>query len=204
MLILKNCLESLRVEGNLFSLRFLKYMSNISSKINFTALSNKVSQQFIVLTIFKKSRVIFGALLFFMFVTSCSHRDMTQDGKVTLRGPKSKNFTFTVSEEYIQAHKNSKISNKDPKLTEAEFDLLINLLDHKQYCVNDQGKVFFRITSKQEKVYDMTFAHLIEQNYNARPVMPAMYYGECLNRPFNKKELNDRLVKEAKTEIGVQ
>lgn len=155
-------------------------------------------------TSIKKSRTVFGSLLFFVFAASCAHTDMSQYGKVTLRGPKSKNFTFTVSEEYVRAHKDSKITKKDPKLTEAEFNLLMSLLEQKKYCVNDQGKIFFRITSKQEKVYDMTFAHLIEQNYNARPVMPAMYYGECLNRPFNKKEIIDQLVKETKAEIGVQ
>jgi hypothetical protein len=37
----------------------------------------------------------------------------------------------------------------------------------------------FTITSRQEKIYDMTFAHLIEESYNARPVAPRMYFGQC-------------------------
>jgi hypothetical protein len=56
---------------------------------------------------------------------------------------------------------------------------LTNLLKEQKYCLNDSGYPSFIITSRQEKIYDMTFAHLIEQNYNARPIAPRMYFGQC-------------------------
>lgn len=155
---------------------------------------------FLRIALNKKSRMVLGSLLFFAFVTSCG-RDLSQYGSVTLRGPESKNFTFSVSEEYMRSNQDSKRSKKDSKLTEAEFNLLMSLLERKKYCLNDKGKIFFRITSKQEKVYDMTFAHLIEQSYNARPVMPAMYYGECLAKPLNKKDVINQLIAETKAAI---
>jgi hypothetical protein len=45
---------------------------------------------------------------------------------------------------------------------------LLNLLEKRNYCVNDRGNILYSITSRQEKIYDMTFAHLIEQNYIIR------------------------------------
>ena len=148
----------------------------------------------------KKSRSIFGSLLFFTLTISCSH-DMSQYGRVTFHGGGSKNFTFFVSEEYLRANRNSKQDAEHPRLTKAEFELLLNLLQQKNYCMNDQDKIFFRITSKQEKIYDMTFAHLIEQNYNARPVTPLMYYGECLSRPITPKDAVKHLVDETRAVI---
>ncbi len=65
-------------------------------------------------------------------------------------------------------------------MTEAESDLLRSLLKQQRYCINKDGEISFIITSKQEKIYDMTFAHLIEQSYNARPLTPVMYYGVCV------------------------
>lgn len=133
-----------------------------------------------------KSRTIFGSLLFFVLSASCA-KDMSQYGNITMHSPNSKNFTFFVSEEYLRANQDSKPDKANPKLTEAEAQLLISLLRQKNYCVNDQNKIVFSVTSKQEKIYDVTFAHLIEQNYNARPVTPLMYYGECLSRPLTQK-----------------
>jgi hypothetical protein len=150
----------------------------------------------------KESRMIFGSLLFFIFVTSCAAKDLSQYGRVTFYGQDSKNFTFFVSEEYVRANRDSKPDKSNPRMTKAETELLLNLLERRSYCVNDQGKILYRITSKQEKIYDMTFAHLIEQNYNARPVTPVMYYGECLSRPLDKKEVIKHLVTETKAVIN--
>ncbi len=126
---------------------------------------------------------------------------MSQHGKVKLYDAGGKNFTFSVSEEYLRANQDSKPDKSHPRLTKAEAELLINLLGRRDYCRNDNGKIFFKITSKQEKVYDMTFAHLIEQNYNARPVTPMMYYGECLSKTMNQKEVAKQLIKETKALI---
>ncbi len=150
----------------------------------------------------KKSRMILGSLLFFILVASCASRDLSQYGRVTFYGQDSKNFTFFVSEEYMRANRDSKPDKNNPRMSKAETELLLNLLEKSSYCVNDQGKTLYRITSKQEKIYDMTFAHLIEQNYNARPVTPMMYYGECLSRPLDKKEVIKQLVKETRAVIN--
>ncbi len=148
----------------------------------------------------QKSRTILGSLLFFVFATSCT-KDLSQYGRVTLYGQGSKNFTFFVSEEYLRANRDSKPDKINPRLTEAEAELLLNLLEKRNYCINDRGKIFYSITSRQEKIYDMTFAHLIEQNYNARPVTPLMYYGECLSKPLNKKEVVKQLIAKTKAVI---
>jgi hypothetical protein len=128
----------------------------------------------------KKGSLIFWLLPFFIVISSCSE-DLSQYGRVVKNSPSSKNsFIFSVKEEYLNSHKNSKIDRKNPKMTEAESDLLRSLLKQQRYCINKDGEISFIITSKQEKIYDMTFAHLIEQSYNARPLTPVMYYGVCV------------------------
>jgi hypothetical protein len=86
-------------------------------------------------------------------------------------------------------------------MTEAESELLVKLLKQSKYCFNSDEKIFFKITSKQEKIYDMTFAHLIEQNYNARPVTPLMYYGECTSKPVTQKEAIKQVIDETRDAI---
>ncbi|MDX2083323.1 MAG: hypothetical protein SFV53_05005 [Rickettsiales bacterium] len=139
--------------------------------------------------------------LIFILAFSCATQDFSQYGRVNLYGQGSKNFTFAVSDDYLRANQNSKPDKVNPKMTVAESDLLLNLLKQKKYCLNNSGKIFFRITSKQEKIYDMTFAHLIEQNYNARPVTPVIYYGECLNKPITMKDAIKQISDETKAEI---
>lgn len=104
--------------------------------------------------------------------------DPSKYGKLNVRKSQegANAFTFVVDEEYLIANRNSKKDPQNPQMTKAETALLKNLLRKENYCV-DEG---FKITSKQEKIYDITFAHLIEQNYKARPVAPRMYYGSCL------------------------
>ena len=63
----------------------------------------------------------------------------------------------------------------------AELKLLMKFLQNNKYCINKNGELSFEIKSKQEKIYDVTFSSLIEQSYNARPVAPTTYFGECLN-----------------------
>ena len=88
-------------------------------------------------------------------------------------------FVFSISGEFVQLNSDSPKDKEYPKMTVAEAKLLEALLKEKEYCLNDDGDPAFLITSRQEKVFDMTFAHLIEQNYNARPVAPRMYFGQC-------------------------
>jgi P-type E1-E2 ATPase len=88
-------------------------------------------------------------------------------------------FIFSVNDEFSQVSKKSPIDKKNPKITEAESELLTALLEQKKYCLDKSGEAHFIITSRQEKIFDMTFAHLIEQNYKARPIAPRMYFGQC-------------------------
>lgn len=132
----------------------------------------------------KKGRKIFSFLPFFLpvvflFVTSCA-ADPSKYGRVTLHNTADKNsFVFSVNEEFLSANSGSAADKKFPKMTEAEMKLLIVLLKQKEYCLNEYGVPSFLVTSRQEKIYDMTFAHLIEENYNARPIAPRMYFGQC-------------------------
>ena len=150
----------------------------------------------------KKSGSILGSLLFFVITPACSSPDLSQYGRVTLHGPTNKGaFTFYVSEEYLRANQDSKIDPSNTRMTKAESQLLLKLLKNSDYCLNEDKKTFFKITSKQEKIYDMTFAHLIEQNYKARPVTPRMYYGECISKPITKKDAIKQIINETKSTI---
>ena len=87
-------------------------------------------------------------------------------------------FIFVVSEEFAKISNKSKRDKYNPKVTKAEAKLLNKILRKNQYCQNGKNPSFI-ITSKQEKIYDMTFAHLIEENYNAKPIVPKTYFGKC-------------------------
>ena len=95
-----------------------------------------------------------------------------------LQRSKKKYFLFTVSEEFIKENQNSAVDKDHPKMTEAEVSLLEKLLAEKKYCMDGMSPSF-EVNSRQEKIYDMTFTHLIEENYNARPVTPRSYFGRC-------------------------
>jgi hypothetical protein len=89
-------------------------------------------------------------------------------------------FVFSVSDDFVVANKDSPQDQKNPKITKAESDLLASLLKEKKLCINSGGSPSFKINSRQEKIYDATFAHLIEKNYRARPLVPRTYSGKCL------------------------
>jgi hypothetical protein len=91
-----------------------------------------------------------------------------------------KTFSFVVSDEFIKDNAQSEPSALYAKMSVAELKLLTNFLRDKNYCINKDGELSFKINSKQEKIYDVTFSSLIDQSYNAKPVSPATYFGECL------------------------
>jgi len=91
-----------------------------------------------------------------------------------------KAFSFIVSEEFIRGHKGSPPSALSDKMNVDELKLLMKFLQNNNYCINGVAELSFKINSKQEKVYDVTFSSLIEQSYNAKPVSPTTYFGECL------------------------
>ncbi len=101
-------------------------------------------------------------------------------GKVTLHNTGDLNsFTFTVTDDFLIKNNDSPQDKENTRLSEAEAKLLYNLLKEKKYCLGANGKPSFIVTSRQEKVFDMTFAHLIEENYKSRPIVPRTYFGHC-------------------------
>ena len=90
-----------------------------------------------------------------------------------------KSFVFSIDEEFIRKHQTSRKDEIFTIMTEAEVKLLYALLMQDKYCFDADNKPSFKINSRQEKIFDVTFAHLIEQSYNAKPVAPRMYFGEC-------------------------
>lgn len=117
-------------------------------------------------------------LIFLSLLTSCGP-DISNYGKVSLHNTAGKeSFIFSVSQEFIAKNSDSKkLSNIG--ITKAESKLLSQLLKKKKYCMSGFSPKF-KITSRQERIFDMTFAHMIEQNYNSKPVTPRKYYGQCL------------------------
>jgi hypothetical protein len=115
-----------------------------------------------------------------LLAASCA-TNKTSYGRVELYGVGNdrNSFVFTVSDEFTVANKNSHRDKTNPKITEAESDLLASLLKEKNFCLNKDGVPAFEITSRQEKIYDATFAHLIEENYRSRPLTPRTYSGRC-------------------------
>ena len=121
-------------------------------------------------------------LLFLVFMISCEVVRFNNDSaKLSFfNSASTKAFSFVIDDEFIQSHSSSKPSALYPKMNVAELKLLTQFLRDNKYCINKNGELSFKINSKQEKVYDVTFSSLIEQNYNAKPVSPTTYFGECL------------------------
>lgn len=121
----------------------------------------------------------FSSLFIVNILSSCTISDSSQYGQVSFYNTgESKSFIFTVSEEFIKKNQNSAVNEYNPKITNAEADLLEALLKNNDYCQSEKSPQYV-ITSKQEKIFDMTFAHLIEENYNAKPIVPRTYFGRC-------------------------
>lgn len=118
--------------------------------------------------------------LFLLFLVASCVTNKSRYGRVELYSANDRSsFVFTVSDEFISSNKNSPQDKTNPKITEAESELLFNLLKEKNFCLNKDDVPAFEITSRQEKIYDATFAHLIEENYRSRPLTPRMYAGKC-------------------------
>lgn len=109
-------------------------------------------------------------------------KNLSSYGKVSTFSNKSNknsgSFVFSVSDKFLERNKKSGIDPKHNKMTVAESRLLEEILRDKNYCLKNNS-VSFVINSRQERVYDATFAHLIEENYNAHSAVPRTYYGEC-------------------------
>ncbi len=125
-------------------------------------------------------KIVFLSLI--LFFNSCAS-DMSNFGKVNIYNSainsQDKKFVFVVEDSFIKSHKSSKNDEENPLLSKAESDLLKKLLARQKLCLNENNYPSFQVVSKQEKIYDVTFANLIEENYNAKPAVPRTYYGRC-------------------------
>ncbi len=128
----------------------------------------------------KKGGKIKFFLPFFIFVLcSCGHMDPRRFGRVTLHdGSDKTSFIFSVNDDFLRENLKSPADKKYAKMSEAEAKLLLALMKINKYCIKN-GEPDYVVNSRQEKIYDMTFAHLIEQSYNARPIAPRTYFGVC-------------------------
>ncbi len=123
-------------------------------------------------------RIIFFLVLLTLF-SSCA-RDMTKYGKVQIyKSGSSSAFSFKIEEDFVRYSQSSNRDEKHTLMNEDEVDLLNKLLVNENLCLDEYNHPNFIITSKQEKIYDVTFANLIEQSYNAKPISPLTYYGRC-------------------------
>ena len=119
-------------------------------------------KSFVKKIIQKKGRS-FLLLPFFICAMSCS-KDMSQFGRIILHDATNKlAFSFLVNDDFLRDNLKSPQDKKIPSMTQAEAQLLFLLLKQQKYCLNGSSPLFV-ITSRQERIFDVTFAHLIEQN----------------------------------------
>lgn len=112
---------------------------------------------------------------------SCANPDYFKYGKISFQATsQNEYFTFTVDDAFYKKYKNSANNKDHPRLSDEEFKMLNTLLKNKKYCVKNSFNPNFEIISRQEKIFDTTFAKLIAESYNAKSVSPVSYYGRCL------------------------
>ncbi|NCA27780.1 MAG: hypothetical protein EBS92_00695 [Proteobacteria bacterium] len=126
-----------------------------------------------------------GKTFFFLacaiFTQSCTNPDYFKYGKISFQATAQNDFfTYTVDDSFYKKYKNSANNKNHPRLSDEEFKMLNVLLKEKKYCIKNSFNPSFEILSRQEKIYDATFAKLIAENYNSKSVSPVSYYGRCL------------------------
>lgn len=130
------------------------------------------------ITLIKSRAFLFLPLIFFNY---CS-QNYSSHGRVKFYNNGNKDtFSVSVTEEFVKLNPNSPPDKKNPKITEAEGKLIERFLKQEGHCLkNNKGSPLFIITNRQEKIYDITFAHLIEGSYNSKPLTPLIYFGRCI------------------------
>ena len=123
---------------------------------------------------------IISSILLLIILQSCS-QDLSRYGKVKeYRSANGVAFLFKVEENFTKSHNSANRDEDQPIMNRDEVSLLNKLLVKSKLCLDQYNYPNYKITSKQEKIYDITFANLIEQSYNAKSVTPLTYYGQCL------------------------
>ena len=120
-------------------------------------------------------------LIITLILTSSCSGSMLKYGKVKRykSSSNSQAFLFKVEEGFLKHGDPVERDTRHLLMNKDEARLLNRLLVNKKLCLDGYNYPSYVITSKQEKIYDVTFANLIERNYNARPVSPLTYYGHC-------------------------
>lgn len=136
---------------------------------------------------FLKKKYKKGIILIIMpFLLFCCSVEKNYSSYIRVENIGNKKFfTFFVDDEFIAKNYKSPPYKKFPKISIAEYELLLKLIKNDNKCGFE--KLDIVIHSRQEKVYDTTFAHLVSQNYRARPISPVVYNGECLSLKKNKR-----------------
>lgn len=123
---------------------------------------------------------IISSILLLILIQSCS-QDLSRYGKVKeYRSANGVAFLFKVEESFTNSHNSTNRDKGQSMMNGDETSLLNRLLVKGKLCLDQYNYPNYKITSKQKKIYDITFANLIEQNYNAKSVTPLTYYGQCL------------------------
>jgi hypothetical protein len=127
---------------------------------------------------------ILKIIILMIALSSCANS--VKYGKISLHSTGERDsFIFTISEEFLEKNYKklgNEVKNQNVKISKIEFNLLQKLLKEKKFCINEDNDLAFEITSRQEKIYDMTFSHLIATSYKARPLSPRSYFGECVKK----------------------
>jgi hypothetical protein len=119
--------------------------------------------------------------LLFLSLHSCTNQDYYKYGKLTFHATSSKEyFIFNVDDGFYKKYKNSANNSQHPRLSDEEYKMLIALLKKHEYCNKNSFQPKFEIISRQEKIYDATFASLIAKTINSKSLTPVSYYGSCL------------------------
>lgn len=167
----KNSAKSLLEHGELQQFFYLFFYKSVSLK-------QKILEDFLFYradsAFLKYSYFLFLILSFFIF--SCS-KDVSKYANVKIYDD-GKSFAFIISDELSRKVKNSAIDSNNLKMTKKETKILEIILKNKNLCLIS-SKPSYMITAKQEKIYDITYAKMIEENYNAKPITPITYFGKC-------------------------
>jgi len=117
----------------------------------------------------------------FLSLHSCTNQDYYKHGKLTFHATSTKEFfIFNVDDSFYKKYKNSANNSQHPRLSDEEYKMLIALLKKHEYCNKNSFQPKFEIISRQEKIYDATFASLIAKTINSKSLTPVSYYGSCL------------------------
>lgn len=117
----------------------------------------------------------------FLSLHSCTNQDYFKHGKLTFHATSTKEyFIFNVDDSFYKKYKNSANNSQHPRLSDEEYKMLIALLKKHEYCNKNSFQPKFEIISRQEKIYDATFASLIAKTINSKSLTPVSYYGSCL------------------------